>query len=251
MTPFPGAWTTLNGATMKVKTPMLHGQDGFARGLVPGQCVVEDGRFWVGTRDGCIEVIEGQFAGKPFMPVVDILRGIGSPWTPWARTATDGLHPAPPSAFGFTPLRRPRATGRGCRWPIGPPECPDRRWPSRPPHTMRDSPLGGMTPPTTMSMSSLPWARKASIKEGTSTRWPAASVSRCPRHVRRFPPLDGRLPPASGTTILGRHRTPGRRRHWQSPWRHGRVRPGPSWRRECRAVALPCWQNVWLSARPS
>lgn len=80
MTPFPGAWTTLNGATMKVKTPQLHGQNtATPKGLAPGQCLVEDDRFWVGTRDGCIEVIEGQFAGKPFMPVVEILRGYRFP----------------------------------------------------------------------------------------------------------------------------------------------------------------------------
>ena len=80
MTPFPGAWTTLNGATMKVKTPLLHGEDmAPPEGLVPGQCLVEDDRFWVGTRDGCIEVVEGQFAGKPFMPVVEILRGYRFP----------------------------------------------------------------------------------------------------------------------------------------------------------------------------
>lgn len=80
MTPFPGAWTTLNGATMKVKTPRLHHQDMKApEGLVPGQCTVEGDRFWVGTRDGCIEVVDGQFAGKPFMPVVEILRGYRFP----------------------------------------------------------------------------------------------------------------------------------------------------------------------------
>ena len=84
---------------------MLHGQDmASPEGLVPGQCLVEDDRFWVGTRDGCIEVIEGQFAGKPFMPVIEILRGgIGSPWTPWARTAIDGLHPAPLLALLYSP----------------------------------------------------------------------------------------------------------------------------------------------------
>jgi len=80
MTPFPGAWTTLNGATMKVKTPRLHDQNmATPKGLAPGQCRVQDDRFWVGTEDGCIEVLEGQFAGKPFMPVVEILRGYRFP----------------------------------------------------------------------------------------------------------------------------------------------------------------------------
>ena len=65
---------------MKVKSPQLHGQNmSKPEGLAPGQCQVEDDRFWVGTRDGCIEVVEGQFAGKPFMPVVEILRGYRFP----------------------------------------------------------------------------------------------------------------------------------------------------------------------------
>ena len=80
MTPFPGAWTTLNGATMKIKEPRLadSAQEG-PPGLAPGQCRVEDDRFWVGTSGGCLEIVQGQFAGKPFLPVIEILRGYRFP----------------------------------------------------------------------------------------------------------------------------------------------------------------------------
>ena len=80
MTPFPGAWTTLNGATMKIKEPRLpDAADGAPDGLVPGQCRVEGDRFWVGTAGGSLEIVQGQFAGKPFLPVIEILRGYRFP----------------------------------------------------------------------------------------------------------------------------------------------------------------------------
>ena len=80
MTPFPGAWTTLNGATIKVKEPRLpKPTEHIPEGLKAGDCKVEGGRFWVGTANGCLEVVKGQFSGKPFMPVVEILRGYRFP----------------------------------------------------------------------------------------------------------------------------------------------------------------------------
>ena len=80
MTPFPGAWTTLNGATMKIKEPRLpDGADGAPTGLIPGQCQIEGDRFWVGTAGGSLEIVQGQFAGKPFLPVIEILRGYRFP----------------------------------------------------------------------------------------------------------------------------------------------------------------------------
>jgi len=80
MTPFPGAWTTLNGATLKIKLPRLPETEGMApKGLAPGQCRVDEDRFWVGTGGGCIEIVEGQFSGRPFLPVVEIMRGYRFP----------------------------------------------------------------------------------------------------------------------------------------------------------------------------
>ena len=80
MTPFPGAWTTLNGATIKIKGPRLpESGEHVPEGLDPGECKVQGGRFWVGTGAGCLEVVMGQFSGKPFLPVVEILRGYRFP----------------------------------------------------------------------------------------------------------------------------------------------------------------------------
>lgn len=80
MTPFPGAWTTLNGATLKLQDACLpDASEPQPEGLAPGQCRVQDGRFWVGTATGCIQVQKGQFAGKPFMPIVDLLNGYRFP----------------------------------------------------------------------------------------------------------------------------------------------------------------------------
>lgn len=80
MTPFPGAWTTLNGATMKLQDARLPGADEpQPEGLAPGDCRVQDGAFWVGTASGCVQIQQGQFAGKPFMPILDLLNGYRFP----------------------------------------------------------------------------------------------------------------------------------------------------------------------------
>ena len=80
MTPFPGAWTTLNGATLKVKGTEVAPTEGHApSGLNPGQCQVVGDQLWVGTNDSTIRLVNVQLAGKPFMPVEDVIRGYRYP----------------------------------------------------------------------------------------------------------------------------------------------------------------------------
>jgi len=81
MTPFPGAWTTLNGATFKVHKA-LHGMAPSDIGpLAPGQCHTDNGTWWVGTASTPVQLVRAQLAGKPAMPVEDILRGYRYPTT--------------------------------------------------------------------------------------------------------------------------------------------------------------------------
>ena len=88
MTPFPGAWTTLNGATLKVKGTDVAPTEGHApSGLNPGQCQVVGDQLWVGTNDSPIRLVNVQLAGKPFMPVEDVIRGYRYPI---ASLGTDG-----------------------------------------------------------------------------------------------------------------------------------------------------------------
>lgn len=79
-TPFPGAWTTLNGATMKLdgtQVPAL--EDPIPTGLSPGECAVSEGAWWVGTGGLPVKLVRAQLAGKPFMDAADILRGYRYP----------------------------------------------------------------------------------------------------------------------------------------------------------------------------
>lgn len=80
MTPFPGAWTTLNGATFKVHAVAL--DDGETHpDLIPGQCATAQGRWWVGTGDRPVQLVTAQLAGKPAMAAMDILNGYRYPAT--------------------------------------------------------------------------------------------------------------------------------------------------------------------------
>ena len=79
MTPFPGAWTTLNGATFKVQSTELSTADIGMPSLAPGECYTETGIWWVGTGDAPIRLVTAQLAGKPSMPAEDILRGYRYP----------------------------------------------------------------------------------------------------------------------------------------------------------------------------
>lgn len=79
MTPFPGAWSTLNGATFKVHKVEASPAPSHVPDLPPGHCYTEDGTWWVGTGDAPLRLRTAQLAGKPAMSAEDILRGYRYP----------------------------------------------------------------------------------------------------------------------------------------------------------------------------
>ena len=81
MNPFPGAWSTLNGATFKVHEAMNAAATAEIGPLQPGQCDTASGQWWVGTSDLPVLIKRAQLAGKPVMPAEDILRGYRYPAT--------------------------------------------------------------------------------------------------------------------------------------------------------------------------
>ncbi len=81
MHPFPGAWSTLNGATFKVHRVSKVPVPSDIEGLQPGQCHTSTGQWWVGTADAPLLIENAQLAGKPAMPAEDILRGYRYPAT--------------------------------------------------------------------------------------------------------------------------------------------------------------------------
>ena len=81
MHPFPGAWSTLNGATFKVHKARAVSAPAEIGSLQPGHCHTSTGQWWVGTADAPVLVDRAQLAGKPAMPAEDILRGYRYPAT--------------------------------------------------------------------------------------------------------------------------------------------------------------------------
>ena len=79
MTPYPGAWTTLNGATLKIRSTALPALGHALPELAPGQCHVEGEQWYVGTHEGPLLLLEVQLAGKPFLAASDVLRGYRYP----------------------------------------------------------------------------------------------------------------------------------------------------------------------------
>lgn len=79
MTPFPGAWTTLNGATFKIHAVQLAEPPEDLPTLMPGQCGTSSGAWWVGTGTGPLLIRQAQLAGKPVTAAEDILRGYRYP----------------------------------------------------------------------------------------------------------------------------------------------------------------------------
>ena len=79
MTPFPGAWTTLNGATFKIHRISLEVPGDSVPSLTPGQCHTTEEEWWVGTQDRPVRLRMAQLAGKPAMAADDILRGYRYP----------------------------------------------------------------------------------------------------------------------------------------------------------------------------
>lgn len=81
MTPFPGAWTTLNGATFKIHAVDMTAPSEELEQLAPGKCAVSTGSWWVGTGTAPLRIRLAQLAGKPVTPAEDILRGYRYPIT--------------------------------------------------------------------------------------------------------------------------------------------------------------------------
>jgi methionyl-tRNA formyltransferase len=71
LSPFPGAWTTLEGKQLKV----LRGQL-VAGELEAGRVHVEESRAFVGCNPGKYELLEVQLQGKKRMEVAEFLRGM-------------------------------------------------------------------------------------------------------------------------------------------------------------------------------
>jgi len=73
LSPFPGAWTQVNGERVKLlRSRLAEGQG------APGQ--VMHG-FTVACGDGAVEITEAQREGKRPMPATEILRGLILPET--------------------------------------------------------------------------------------------------------------------------------------------------------------------------
>lgn len=74
LSPYPGAWTMLDGKTLKILQTLKTGPGAVA--LPPGQ-FVSDGKNYmkISTLDGFVEVLELQMEGKRRMSVKDFLNG--------------------------------------------------------------------------------------------------------------------------------------------------------------------------------
>ena len=70
--PAPGAWTTLDGARLKVHQVV----PAESSSLPPGGVRLDAGSFLVGTGDGDLVIAEAQMAGKRRMPGIDVARGL-------------------------------------------------------------------------------------------------------------------------------------------------------------------------------
>jgi methionyl-tRNA formyltransferase len=70
--PWPGAWTTWRGQTLKIGAALV---DPDWRGDDPPGAIVDSQRFRVATGSGALEVLEVQPAGKRMMPAREWLRG--------------------------------------------------------------------------------------------------------------------------------------------------------------------------------
>jgi len=78
-TPAPGAWTTLNGATVKLGPVSMPGRDDVGRpALTPGEMMVDRGQVLAGTGSAQVALGDVQPAGKRRMTAAEWLRGIRS-----------------------------------------------------------------------------------------------------------------------------------------------------------------------------
>ncbi|HLQ56962.1 MAG TPA: methionyl-tRNA formyltransferase, partial [Streptosporangiaceae bacterium] len=78
-TPAPGAWTTLDGATVKLGPVSMPGRDDVGRpALTPGEVMVDRGQVLAGTGSAPVALGDVQPEGKRRMTAAEWLRGIRS-----------------------------------------------------------------------------------------------------------------------------------------------------------------------------
>ncbi|MCR4854256.1 MAG: methionyl-tRNA formyltransferase [Prevotella sp.] len=77
LSPYPGAWTTFVSKEGKETVMKVFQTAKTTRGSIgePGTIVVENGRMFVTTEDGMLELLEVQMTGKKRMKVKDFLNG--------------------------------------------------------------------------------------------------------------------------------------------------------------------------------
>lgn len=72
LSPFPTAWTTLDGVNVKI---FLTAKNEHDTHLKPGELLFEKDALWVGTQDKNLEILELQLAGKKRMPAKSFILG--------------------------------------------------------------------------------------------------------------------------------------------------------------------------------
>jgi methionyl-tRNA formyltransferase len=70
MSPYPGAWTTLESKRLKILKCRTSSAD-----LPQGNCLFENGKMLIGCRNGSIELIEVQYEGRKSMTAADFING--------------------------------------------------------------------------------------------------------------------------------------------------------------------------------
>jgi methionyl-tRNA formyltransferase len=72
MSPYPGAWTIIDGREMKIFKSRIH-QDRIID--ESGKLLAEDKKLFVQAKDGLVEILEVQLSGKKRMATVDFMNG--------------------------------------------------------------------------------------------------------------------------------------------------------------------------------
>ena len=76
LSPYPAAWTTINGKTVKLYKVTKGDENADLKNLQPGEFSTDNKKFlMVRTADGCISIDQLQVQGKKRMGIEDFLRG--------------------------------------------------------------------------------------------------------------------------------------------------------------------------------